>query len=226
MRPRSSLLPAILHPRGISLVPCLAALPSVHPFYDTYVVSLAGRANVRRVSRLLQHRHRRRRCRLRLNRRKWRCKQTMSQSYREYVLIVLRPGTEADVIVHSSPSSLVCAFCKDAGLFAPGPFREALDAQFSYTGFSYTTSWSQVQASAAEGCHWCRLLLSTRTEGMHKETLQVTVGFRVYSSYDTAPKGVQTLRLVLDDAPHSVYYASADPGAFFMLAPTRHAAFH
>ncbi|TFK83189.1 hypothetical protein K466DRAFT_271470 [Polyporus arcularius HHB13444] len=81
MRPRSSLLPAILHPRDISLVPCLAALPSVHPFYDTYVVSSAGRANVRRVSRLLQHHHRRRRCRLRLNRRELRCKQTMSQSY-------------------------------------------------------------------------------------------------------------------------------------------------
>ncbi|KAI0706937.1 HET-domain-containing protein [Cerioporus squamosus] len=111
----------------------------------------------------------------------------------------------------SPPSSLVCAFCNETGLFAPGSFREALDAQFSYTGFFYSTTWSQVQTSAAEGCHWCRLLMSTRTEGTHKETLQVTVGFRVHSSNTITPKGVQTLRLVLDDAPHSVYYVSADP---------------
>ena len=113
----------------------------------------------------------------------------------------------------SSPSSLVCTFCRETGLFAPGSFREALDAQLSYSGYSYTTSWSQVQASATEGCNWCRLLLSTRCEGQYKETLRVTVGFRVHSSNNTTPKGVQTLKLVLDDNPHSVYYVSADPGA-------------
>ncbi|RPD62117.1 HET-domain-containing protein [Lentinus tigrinus ALCF2SS1-7] len=119
---------------------------------------------------------------------------------------------QADSVAESSsPPSLVCAFCRETGLFAPGHFREALDAQLSYAGFSYSTAWSQVQASAAEGCNWCRLLSSTRTEGMYKETLRVTVGFRVHASNNTTPKGVQTLKLVLDDTPHSVYYVSTDP---------------
>ncbi|KAI0751629.1 HET-domain-containing protein [Daedaleopsis nitida] len=94
--------------------------------------------------------------------------------------------------------SLVCGFCWDTGLFAPGPFQKAWNAQLAYTGFTYSTTWSQVQLSSEGGCHWCKLLLAARTEAVAQETLEVTVGFR-------------TLRLLIGDTPHSMYYVSADP---------------
>ena len=67
--------------------------------------------------------------------------------------------------------------------------------------------------SADGGCHWCKLLFSTRTKSMPQHTLQVTVGFRPSSSHAVAtPKAVQTLRLMLNGTPHSVYYVATDPG--------------
>ncbi|KAI0723615.1 HET-domain-containing protein [Earliella scabrosa] len=125
----------------------------------------------------------------------------------------------------SSSRSLVCGFCWDKGLFAPGPFQEAWSAQLSYTGFSYTTTWTQIRTSSDEGCHWCKLLLAAWNEGMPQETIQISVGFRLSAGDNVAtPKGVQTLRLLLGDTPHSTYYVSTDPddaAAGVIVAKTR-----
>ncbi|TBU27713.1 heterokaryon incompatibility protein-domain-containing protein [Dichomitus squalens] len=127
--------------------------------------------------------------------------------------------------VHSSPQSLVCQFCWDTGLFAAGPFQEAWDGQASFYGTTYTTTWTQIQSSADNDCQWCKLVLSTRTDIMLQETLQITVGFRPTSgSHAVTPKGVHTLRLVVDDMPHFMYYVYAkqeDPAASLLVARPR-----
>ncbi|KAI1788950.1 HET-domain-containing protein [Ganoderma leucocontextum] len=127
--------------------------------------------------------------------------------------------------VHSPSQSLVCHFCWDTGPFATEPFQQAWNGQSSYSGFTYTTTWAQIQSSTDAGCRWCKLLLSTRTENMLQETISVTVGFRSSSgSHSVTPKGVHTLRLVVGDAPHFVYYVYADredPAAALLVARPR-----
>lgn len=113
----------------------------------------------------------------------------------------------------SPPQSLVCHFCWNTGLFATEPFQQAWDGRSSYSGFAYTTTWTQIQSSTDAGCQWCKLLLSARTDSMLQDAISVTVGFRSSSgSHGVTPKGVHTLRLVVGDAPHFVYYAYADRG--------------
>lgn len=52
---------------------------------------------------------------------------------------------------------------------------------------------------------------------MAQESIQVTVGFRLSAGDNvTTPKGVQTLRLILGETPHSTYYVSTDPGERFI----------
>ncbi|KAH9921547.1 HET-domain-containing protein [Epithele typhae] len=113
--------------------------------------------------------------------------------------------------VYSPPRSLVCDYCWSQGLFAPGPFQQAWISQTSFKDFSTATTWAQVEASASQGCQWCKLLLSTRTEAVLQDDLRYTVGFRIDSSRNGAtPKGVQTLKLTIDDTPHSAYYVYTD----------------
>lgn len=120
---------------------------------------------------------------------------------------------QSRLIIPSDPQSLVCQYCWDTGLFSADHFQEAWDGQDSYSGYTYTTSWSQIRASTESNCQWCRLLLSPRSEVSVQETVQVTVGFRsISSSHAITPKGVHILRLVVDDAPHFVYYVYAKQG--------------
>ena len=109
--------------------------------------------------------------------------------------------------------SLVCDFCWNKGLFTPSSFQQAWISQTSYRDISITTSWDQIQASAASGCNWCKLLLSTKTEAILQDSVQYIVGFRVDSGRNAAtPKGAQTLKLVVDGTPHSVYFVFTDRG--------------
>ena len=109
--------------------------------------------------------------------------------------------------------SLVCDFCWNKGLFTPSSFQQAWISQTSYRDISITTSWDQIQASAASGCNWCKLLLSTKTEATLQDSVQYIVGFRVDSGRNAAtPKGAQTLKLVVDGTPHSVYFVFTDRG--------------
>ncbi len=121
--------------------------------------------------------------------------------------------------------SLVCNFCSSIGLFEPASFQKAWDAQFSSTtGFSYATTWSQVQQAAQNGCRWCALLSCTRNKSyfpIRGETLEVAILFSLLSEEDTTlapitPQGVQRLHLELNGRSHSAYYhVSAAPGAPF-----------
>ncbi|KAI0355499.1 HET-domain-containing protein [Trametes cingulata] len=123
-------------------------------------------------------------------------------------------------------ATLVCESCWNTGLFSQELFQQAWTSQrTSGAGYSYETTWKQLHESSQSGCPWCRLVLSTRTANMHKETVHVTVRFRVSSgSNGETPRGVQVMVLVIDHWPHSSYYVYTrpdDPASRFITARNR-----
>ncbi|KAI0753830.1 HET-domain-containing protein [Fomes fomentarius] len=135
---------------------------------------------------------------------------------------------------NSHLKSLVCDSCSNIGLFDPASFQKAWDAQFSSTtGFSYATTWSQVQHAAQSGCRWCTLVSSTRNNSyfpIRGETLEVAIHFSLPSEEDATiapitPQGVQRLHLELNGRAHSAYYyvsaAPDDPAAAVITSRTR-----
>ncbi|KAI0672210.1 HET-domain-containing protein [Trametes maxima] len=122
--------------------------------------------------------------------------------------------------------SLVCDFCWETGLFAQDTFQRAWALRGNArTGFSYMTTWQQLQTSSELGCNWCAMLYSTRTASMQLETVRVAVRFRVSSgSNGETPKGVQIMVLMINERPHSSYYIYThpdDPAAPYILARNR-----
>jgi hypothetical protein len=77
--------------------------------------------------------------------------------------------------------------------------------------YSYTATWKLVDGAAKKGCHWCHLLKSNRDNTMLQDTLKVTVSFREKKGeggYGTE----QTLRIIMNGRPNSVYYIYTDSG--------------
>ncbi|KAF9254596.1 HET-domain-containing protein [Marasmius fiardii PR-910] len=112
------------------------------------------------------------------------------------------------------------------GPFTSASFQVAWDAQTSYRDYSYSTTWNQIQTSAEWGCHWCKILLSSKPEAsMQQDAVRLGVEFRISSgSNGETPRGLQNLRLVVNGMPHSVYYVytqADDCAAAFVTARPR-----
>ncbi|KAI0649828.1 HET-domain-containing protein [Trametes meyenii] len=135
-------------------------------------------------------------------------------------------GGEKHQVPGTPSGSLVCDFCWETGLFAQDTFQRAWALRGNArTGFSYMTTWQQLQASSDLGCNWCAVLYSTRTASMQLETVRVAVRFRVSNgSNGETPKGVQIMVLMINDRPHSSYYIYTqpdDPAAPYIVARDR-----
>ncbi|KAK7032366.1 hypothetical protein VNI00_013114 [Paramarasmius palmivorus] len=117
----------------------------------------------------------------------------------------------------------VCHTCRNGGIFTQKNFQEA----WSSRGFSYITTLNQIQESTdKEQCRWCMKVLLPAVKNLNKERIvKVTITFRSTSAHDVAtPKGVLTLRLGINDIPHSVYYVYTDgddPSAPHIIARSR-----
>ena len=123
----------------------------------------------------------------------------------------------------SPHDALVCEFCSSSGPFEKESFRKAWDARVSATnGFSYSTTWTQIQQSSQDGCHWCGLLLSKREDTyrpMTQETVEITVHFMIASKEEeVTPKGIQKFCLVMNQFPRAMYYVSTTSGTSAMHA--------
>ncbi|KAF9483608.1 HET-domain-containing protein [Pholiota conissans] len=108
----------------------------------------------------------------------------------------------------NKPIELVCEACRNC-LFSFIPFQKALASQRLLDGFSYSTTWEDVQRSASSECTWCALLLSIKDNTMPGHKVKVTVGFRMQSNSHhpgTMLKGRKTLRLGINGQPHSTFY--------------------
>ena len=110
---------------------------------------------------------------------------------------------------------LICERCWN-GPFAFDSFQVAWRATTLYDGFSYTSTWKEVEESAIRGCKWCCILQDSKDGLTDGSRLRVTVGFSRKNKHGCTPKNVETLRLSINGVPKCSYYVYTESGKQFM----------
>lgn len=95
-------------------------------------------------------------------------------------------------------------FAAHLGLFAPRtPLPDLHKNAWCTDGYSYSTSWAELQSRADAGCTWCRFLFEMRTgsdmpSGRAEGPLKVTVGESIdwhYPLRGVSPRTTQQLQV-------------------------------
>ncbi|KAI0350133.1 HET-domain-containing protein [Trametes cingulata] len=101
---------------------------------------------------------------------------------------------------------LVCKACWEApfsahlGLFMD-PIRMSRKDQPATGGFSYSSSWADLESRAGAGCRWCQLISATREDDDDSKAscpLNIVVGTQAALRYQGTPQGTQDLSVFVN----------------------------
>lgn len=105
-------------------------------------------------------------------------------------------------------------FAEHLGLFSePIGDRPSLDEPVP-GGYSYFTSWAELESGAHAGCSWCQVMLATRAV-KDDSPLRIVVGRLMLGLTGTdnmTPKGTQYLTVWINDELHFEGYAYTTAG--------------
>ncbi len=88
-------------------------------------------------------------------------------------------------------------------------------------GYSYFTSWAELESGTHAGCSWCRIISATRSDqgaDMDPDSpLRIVIGrlmLGLSGTDDMTPKGTQYLTVWVNDELYFEGYAYTTPGEF------------
>ena len=127
-------------------------------------------------------------------------------------------STSRTSIINQRPSS-ICQSCWDEvfsaqlGLLAKPLLRTGTDEPPS-GGYSYESTWEDLESQAAGGCQWCQFIVRVKNEGSPsaESPFNIIVGIRPQNRYLGSPKDTQVLCVFINSFPSFEGYLYADAG--------------